>query len=138
MKVDALLCDAVTVRDSLLHILGGGVTRLWRDEYPAPMDIQLALLISLSPAEAMTKPQNIQVRILGVDGQEIGGLTGTFGVDKGPDSLPGEELHLPVALSLRPIGLPGPGPYTLAILINGHEMRSLSFVAAPHPTAAAP
>jgi hypothetical protein len=35
MDIEALLCDAATVRENVLHILGGGLGQLWRDVYPA-------------------------------------------------------------------------------------------------------
>lgn len=38
----AVLCDRATVRDGLLHILGAGVTIVYRDKVPAPLDVDVA------------------------------------------------------------------------------------------------
>ena len=46
MHLDALLCDAATVRDSLLHILGGGIVKMAPLQYPAPIPAILALQLT--------------------------------------------------------------------------------------------
>jgi hypothetical protein len=47
MKVPvAVLCDAVSVRDGLLHILGGGITKVGRPSVPTPFGVQLALMLA--------------------------------------------------------------------------------------------
>ncbi len=41
----ALLCDAATVRENVMHILGGGITQLTRPDYPAPLAADVALVL---------------------------------------------------------------------------------------------
>ena len=47
----AILCDSATVREGLLHVLGGGINRLYRSELPAPLGVALALLVAFEPEE---------------------------------------------------------------------------------------
>ena len=35
----AILCDFAEVRDNLLFVVAGGVTRLFRAEWPGPMNV---------------------------------------------------------------------------------------------------
>ena len=92
----ALLCDFASVRDGLLFVVGGGVTRLWREEFPAPMGVCLALVFEVHQMEA-PHPHQIDVRIVGVDGAQIARIEGAF------QSTPGEDIHVTEQL-LVPVG----------------------------------
>jgi len=137
MQVDALLCDAVRVREQLLHILGGGVTRLYRYPFPAEMDVELAVFIALTSSEATVK-HSLKIRIAGLDGQRISDIDGEFEMSPGEHSIAGEDLHMPLVVSLRKAPLPAPGSYSIAILVDNHEVRHLQFYAGAQPTAGPP
>ena len=62
MNIDAMLCDAATVREGLLNVLGAGITRLHREQFPAAMGTQLALLLH-SNAKEMGKPHKLLITI---------------------------------------------------------------------------
>jgi hypothetical protein len=128
MTVDALLCDAATVREGMLHVLGGGVTRIWRPAFPAPLGLSLALLVTLEPAEAR-QPHKLTVILQDQDGQVGAQLDGQFGVASPTGAKPGERLLVPVVLNLLPVAIPKAGTYSLELLIDGHLERSLAFVA---------
>jgi len=135
VKVQAFLADAVSTRDGLLHILGGGVTRLWRKQYPAPMNVDLAALFTLHPTEA-TERHRLRVVIQTVDGDSVAELDGEFGVNVGPPGSPtsrqpGESLILPLGLSLRGVGIPHPGSYSVEVLVDGQHVESLFFMTQP-------
>lgn len=127
----ALLCDYASVRENLLHVVAGGITRLYRDEFPSPLNISLALIFEVHQME-FGAPHELAVRIMGEDGGEIVALQGGF--QTGAESLEiGEELLVPVALDFRNAGLPGPGAYTVEISVDGTFQRSIPFWARPRP-----
>lgn len=130
MRIDcALLCDAATVREGLLHVLGGGVTRVTRPEFPSPLGLTLALRILIHPTEA-DRQHTLDVRLQGADGQPVVQVNVEFGLNEPGDLQPGEEASLPIPLALPPeVRLPGPGTYSFELLIDGIHQQSVPFVA---------
>ena len=117
MKIDAMLCDYATVREGLLHVLGGGINRLWREEYPAPLGVTLALLFEVHPTE-MNSDHTLGVIMIDEDGQEIGNVTADFAIASGPDKgRPGENLILPLVVPLQQVVLCQYGAYSVEILM---------------------
>lgn len=135
MRVDfALICDAVSVRDNLLHILGGGITRIWASEFPAPMRASLATRIMLDPDEAAER-HKLRVVIQDDQGTRIGSFDAEFGVGV-PDALaPGEEVQVPLGFPLNPVRLPREGGYSLELLLDETHQASVVFRAAARPAA---
>jgi hypothetical protein len=135
VRIDfALLCDAATVREGLLHVLGGGVTRLNRPAYPAPIaPLTLAMRILMHPTEADRQHQ-LDVRLHGADGEEIAKVEGQFGIGDPGDTEPGEELSIALPLGMPPqIALPRAGRYSFEILIDGEHRATVPFIAKPVP-----
>jgi hypothetical protein len=128
----AFLCDFAEVREGLLMAVGGGVTRLWRDQYPASIGASLALLIDL-PASDLDVKHEITAAIQGPD-QPVGELKVEFQTGGGPDLQAGESAVAPLAIDLRPVQFPGPGSYSINITIDGAFVRAVGFVA-QHPAA---
>ncbi len=125
-----MLCDYATVREGLLHVLGGGINRLWREEYPAPLGVTLALLFEVHPTE-MNTDHTLGVIMINEDGQEIGNVTADFAIASDPDKgRPGENLILPLVVPLQQVVLPNHGAYSVEILIDGQHKRSLGVLAA--------
>jgi hypothetical protein len=129
MRVDcALLCDAATVRDGLLHVLGGGVTRMKREGYPAGLGADIGLRIMLHPTEADGE-HTLQVILLSTDGAQVANLTAQFSVQKPDDLQPGEEVAVAVPLPVRQFLLPAPGNYSFELLVDHIHQTSLPFIA---------
>jgi hypothetical protein len=130
MRIDcALLCDAATVREGLLHVLGGGVTRVTRQEFPARLGLTLALRILVHPTEA-NRQHNLEVLLQGADGEPVVQVQAEFGLNDPGDLQPGEEASLPIPLTLPPeVRLPSPGTYSFELLIDGIHQQSVPFVA---------
>jgi hypothetical protein len=129
VRIDcALLCDAATVREGLLHVLGGGVTRVNRPGYPAPLaPLCLAVRILVHPTETDSTHQ-LDVRLQDEDGQEVAKVDVQFGVNDPGRNEPGEELSVPLPLNMPPqVGLPHPGGYSFELLINGIHQTSVPF-----------
>lgn len=129
MKIStAMLCDAATVREGLLHVLGGGVTRLGRGEFPARMDVELALMVRQHPTEFDGRHM-MRVVVQSADGDEVAGAELTWGPVQVLDGEVHGEAWQPVVVPLRLVQLPGPGDYSVEVLIDGIHQVSLPFVA---------
>ena len=133
MDVDVILCDSAKVREGLLHLLGGGVTRIWRDEYPAPLNVDLAFIISLTTRE-QERPHTVAVEILGEDGELIAAVNGEFSMGDRPENMDAwEEARLPLVVPLHNIAVPAAGDYRIEILMDNVNVRSIGFKVSPPP-----
>lgn len=128
MHVDALLCDAATIREGLLHVLGAGVTRIHRPNFPAPLDLRLAIMLTLQRSEASER-HRLKVILQDQDGQVGAQLDGEFGVTMKPGTKPGEALAIPMVLDLGGVLIPKAGVYSFELLVDSQQMRALPFTA---------
>jgi hypothetical protein len=123
-----MLCDAVTVRENLLHILGGGITRINRPQFPAPLGIALALRIMLHRTE-VGRLHNMEIVLAGEDGQTIVKVDAQFQVP--PEALTSvkanEEVTVNLPLGMQGLVVPRAGAYAFDILIDGTHAASVSF-----------
>jgi hypothetical protein len=133
MRLEAFLCDAATVREGLLHILGAGVSRIPRPSFPAPLNAQLAMVATLMPVEARTQ-HSLAVVVQGMDGLRVAEVTGQFGVGTLPAGIqPGEPLAVPIVLDLRQVMIPGQGTYSVEVLVDSQLAKSLPFMVSQVP-----
>jgi hypothetical protein len=132
VQVEALLCDAATVRENLLHVLGGGITRIYR-QFPATLGLDLALVLTFTQSEAQEK-HRLRVLVQTADGAKLAEAIAEIVVTPSLDLKPGERMTVSVALSLRQVPIPAEGIYGVEVLIGGLLQRSFTFVAAPPPT----
>ena len=123
----ALLCDAATVREGLLHILGGGITRLHRGEFPAPMQVTLVAQVVLTPNE-IGFPHDVTAIIATEDGEVVVQATGHLEPGE-PNPLlePGESVILPFVINLSNVVVPAPGGYSIEVLVDDVHQTSLTF-----------
>ena len=123
----ALLCDAATVREGLLHILGGGITRLHRGEFPAPMQVTLVAQIVLTPSE-IGFPHDVTAVIQTEDGDVVVQAKGHLEPgEPNPMLEPGESVILPLVINLAGVVVPGPGGYSIEVLVDDVHQSSLTF-----------
>jgi hypothetical protein len=135
VEVDcALICDYATVREDLLHILGGGVSRLMRPVYPDPFAAGLALRILLHPTE-LDAEHTVKIQLVDSDGATVAELTSTFSVpqEQRASLETGEELAVNMPLNLPMVAIPKRGDFAFEILIAGHHKRSVPFKAKVAP-----
>lgn len=130
--VAAILCDFASVRAGLLTVVGGGVTRLWRDEYPAPLGVFLAVMLECS-TEDLRRPHELQVSVITADGAQLAHVQGGFATEDMGDLDPGETTLVPIPLSLQPVGVPGPGRYSIHLSVDDDHHQTLAFRVAPRP-----
>lgn len=121
----AFLCDFASIRGGLLSIIGGGITRLWRGGYPAPLNLCVALVVELEPRE-LGRPHEFAVTIVDADGNRIAEARGGLNVLVA-DREDGENVSAPLALDLRNVPLPKDGSYSAEVRLDGNPARSLPF-----------
>jgi hypothetical protein len=124
MDIEALLCDAAKARDGLLFVIGGGINRVARPQYPAPLNCDLALMITMHPAE-MTERHRLRVMVQGEDGLRIAEVEAEFGFGVEGAPPPIQKVSSPLILGLAALPLPAPGHYSLEVLFDGQLVRSL-------------
>lgn len=133
MDVDcALLCDAVTVREGLLHVLGGGATRLVRNEWPAKVGVALAVRLLLHPTE-IRPIHELRCDLVDEDGHPIGQLTMSMELSDIHDTFPGQDYSVPIGLPVGELQIPRAGAYSFEIFVDATHTSSVGFVAAEDP-----
>ncbi|WP_419918706.1 DUF6941 family protein [Candidatus Poriferisocius sp.] len=110
----ATLCDFAQVREGLLFVSSAGITRVYRESFPAPVGMMLALVLEMSPVEA-TDSHKVRVRVEDADGQKLAEIVGEVQVKLGSGHDPGELVNVPFVADFRTMNLPAPGRYQVAI-----------------------
>lgn len=120
----AMLCDAATVREGLLHVLGGGVTRIWRGEIPAPLGVDLAVVVNMSQDEHDV-PHAVRAVVFGRDGEPLIEVGGEVSYSGGGRLEEGEEHSIPIVFPLRELGVPTYGRHVIDLSVDGESHRRL-------------
>lgn len=126
----AFLCDYASVREGLLHILGGGITRIWRDEFPSPLGVGLAVMFELHRME-LGRPHEVAIEIRDEDGASLAEIRGGFGADSIPAIGPHEKILVPLAIGLHGLQVQKHGDYEATIAVDGQYKRTLQFAVRP-------
>lgn len=124
-----ILCDFAQVRDGLLFLSSGGITRLWREQLPAPMQVYLALIVELDSFEAES-PHEVRVNAVDEDGGTVVEAALTFKAEPPP---PGEPASVPIVLDLREARVERYGNHEVRVQLDGNPARTLSFAVQPPP-----
>lgn len=130
MKLTAfMLCDSASVRESLLHVLGAGITRVSRPRYPALMGLSVAILLE-SDSNDIGASLGGEVRLLGDDSDEPI-MSVSLGIEPREEHLidPNLPSTIPLAISLDQISLPKPGSYKIVFSLDEKVLASLEFEA---------
>lgn len=105
-------------------VASGGITRLWRNEFPAAMDVHLALVLELDQVE-MEGLHELQVVVMNQDGEKLAEIRGAFQAASG-DAEVGEKVQIPFTFDLKPVGLPALGAYDVKVYVDGHHQQDLT------------
>ena len=122
-----MLCDAATVREQLLHVLGAGISVVTRQSYPAPLGASLALMFECQ--EDATEVEigfSVRIRQDSPNNRAIATFDVQFDFKKDVEESP---IQVPLAIPLHEIGIPEPGIYTLSVVRNGWQDENLRFTA---------
>jgi hypothetical protein len=127
MEIHAvLLCDSATVREGLLHVLGGGITRVWRPALPAPLGVALATLVAMQPEE-MGQLHEIHVAVSSPARRIVEGM-GALQAALPPNIEPGESVVVPFVLPLHNAGTAEYGRHVVELSIDdGVASSQLTF-----------
>lgn len=120
-EIDSVfICDAASVREGLLHVLGGGITRLWRPVLPAPLAFQVAIFVQYSLPE-FGVPHDISVQFFDPQGNDFAGARGGF-IPQDPGRLEeGEAMLLPMVFDFRAINVASYGHHSLKVSLGTAE-----------------
>lgn len=121
----ALLCDAATVREGLLHVLGAGITRLWRPDLPATFGLALACVLDVAPEDTGSMHE-ARVVIFGPEGERVSEATGSFQLPPPPRLEPDEHLVVPLVLPLQGQAQRY-GAFTARMVVDDDVMRVVPF-----------
>jgi hypothetical protein len=122
----ALLCDHVQVREGLLFVLSGGITRIRRPSFPAPLGAGFAVVLELDRIEA-EHPHTFELVVVGEDGDEVGRINADLQIGDHSGTYAGENIQVPLGIEMHGAVLPGPGAYELRVYVDGQHQRTIQF-----------
>ncbi len=128
-RLDALiLCDFAQVREGLLFVQSGGLTRLVAPQFPARFGCHVAAMVHLPPHEAV----DAHSMVMKVKAADTATLVATVNVEMHehmrPTGLaPGEGRQVPVVVPSHNIQFPAPGQYDLQVELDGEFAGDLNF-----------
>ena len=120
----AILCDAATVREGLLHLLGGGVTRIWRPEIPAALGVDLAVVVTMSQDEHDVA-HAIRAIVYGPDMEALLEVGGEVAYSGGGRLEEGEEHSIPIVFPIRELAVARYGRHVIDLAIDDESHRRL-------------
>jgi hypothetical protein len=119
----AMLADFAQVREGLLFVASGGVTRCYRDQLPAPLGVYLATVLELDRLEAEQVHQ-LQVVVVDEDGQELAEIAGE--IQLGATQLMiNENLNVPITFDLRNVPVEKFGSVEIRLYVANEHRRTL-------------
>jgi hypothetical protein len=130
----ALLCDYAQVREGLLFVSSGGITRVRRAAFPAHLGAAFAAVLQLDAIEA-ERPHQFELVVVDEDGGEIARVDAEIVVGDLSTVHPGEMVQVPLAIDLHFMTLPRPGAYELRLYVAGEHRRTVQFWADQLPAA---
>ncbi|MFT4864285.1 MAG: hypothetical protein ACI8RE_000465 [Ilumatobacter sp.] len=128
-----ILCDFAQIREGLLFVQSGGLTRLAAPTFPAQFACHVATLVWLPPLEAGTAHEIV----MKVKSASTAKLTATVKVElhesAAPSALlPGEGRQVPIVVPLGAVSFPEAGEYDLQVDVDDEFAGDISFVVAQH------
>jgi hypothetical protein len=124
MRIEsAMLADAATVREGLLHVMGGGITRIRMQELPGPLPLTFAFRVVLETREFRPSHQLV-LRLLTREGREEASVETIFQVV--PDApVPVEEAGIAAPIPLSSFVVPRRGKYLIEATLNKYTFATL-------------
>ena len=113
-----LLCDHAQVREGLLFVHSGGVSRVVPSTYPATIRVHLAMVVHV-PASEVADTHTIELRFKYPDSAELiatAQIALQLHAIKG--AYPGEGINVPQVIDLSMIPFPRPGQVDVQISIS--------------------
>ena len=127
-----MICDSATVREGLLHVLGGGISRLWREELPAPLNVSVAAMLGIEQGRV---DETVEISLLldGPDDERV--VEVRVEMELGPAPLePGEVRIAPLVLPLMGVAVPRFGRHIATFTVDGEEQEQALTFWVLHPS----
>jgi len=124
----AIVCDFAQVREGLLFVSSGGITRLRRPSLPAPLGVALAIVVEV-PFDQVSATHGVLARVVHVaSATEL--LRTEVGLQANdPTVEPGESLYVPLVVSLHQLMIPELGAYDIVASVDHGVGRRLTVYA---------
>lgn len=120
------LCDYANVREGLLNIVSGGITRVAvHAGFPASIEAHIAMSVYVHPHRVGQEHQGRVVLRYPDTMEEIARVEFQFNVDA--ERQPGEGLNIPIALPLRTVSFPHAGQVDVSVSLDDAPAGMLSF-----------
>ena len=124
----AILCDFAQIREGLLFVSSGGITRIATAGPGSPISFHVAGQIEVPATE---EGSTVEVGFKVSSAETARDLwSATLAVTTKPDAstlFPGESTHLPFALPVGPFTAESLGPHDLKVTIDNDETELLTF-----------
>lgn len=128
-RLDALiLCDFAQIRDGLLFVQSGGVTRLVTPTLPRRFGCYLAAMVHVPPDEAADAHR----MVIKIKAADTATLVATINVAvhetaRPPGLRPGEGRQVPIVVPLSQVAFQSAGQFDLQVDIDDDFAGELSF-----------
>jgi hypothetical protein len=128
-----VLCDFAQVRDGLMTIVSGGVTRVRPQVYPATFGLHVAVMLELSPDD-FGQPHECRVSVAAAEtSTKLVEMLTSFVQEPHPSAQPGEPmvipLAIPLAINFSHVAILEPGQYDVKVAVGATtELVSVWFV----------
>lgn len=133
-----ILCDFAQIREGLLFVQSGGLTRLVTATFPAQFACHVAALVYLPPHEA-GEAHDMVIKAKSADTATLVATVKVSMHETPPPAglAPGEGRQVPIVVPLSAVSFPSPGEYDLHVEIDDEFAGELSFRVEHRPAAPA-
>ncbi|MGB8857800.1 MAG: hypothetical protein WCC60_01020 [Ilumatobacteraceae bacterium] len=122
-----LLSDFAQVRERLLFVSSGGISRVVQSTFPSHPRIHLALVVHL-PAGTLGVQHQVLIKLKYPDqAATIAQIEIMINVDDVPGAHPGEGINVPQVIDLSPVTFAHPGQVDVQVSIDDEPAGDLTF-----------
>ena len=122
-----LLSDHAQVRERLLFVSSGGISRVVQAAYPSHPRIHLALVVHL-PAGTLGVAHRVLIKLKYPEqALQIAQIELVINVDEPAGAHPGEGINVPQVIDLSPVVFAHPGQVDVQVSIDDEPAGDLTF-----------
>jgi hypothetical protein len=122
-----ILSDFAQVRDGLLFVSSGGVSRVVSSTFPARLRLYLATVVHVT-ADQVGASHRMSVKFKYPDvAATVGGVDVSIQLNQPKGVFPGEGVNVPQAIDLSQIPFPHPGQVDVQVSIDEQLAGDLTF-----------